>query len=211
MMNVSDGCTFRIGRFRLGVYGSLPTRLRRARTMPHDMKRDYSADSWWIEGLVLAPSMIHGQGVFTTSPIQEGVTVIRWGGIVFTRADISAGKARQHTFVGIGKDQFIANLADRPPGLDDFMNHSCDGNLWMADEVTLVARHDVSAGQELTADYALWLDLTDYRMKTVCNCGKMVCRHTVTGLDWQLPDVQRRYADHFSPFINELINNQTKA
>jgi hypothetical protein len=179
--------------------------------MPHTVNGEYSAESWCTEGLVLAQSTIHGQGVFTSLPIQEGVTVIRWGGIVFTRADISAGKARQHTFVGIGEDLFIANRADSPPGLDDFMNHSCDGNLWMADEVTLVARHNLKAGQELTADYALWLDLADYRMKTLCNCGSMVCRQTITGLDWQLPEVQRRYAGHFSPFINELINKQTKS
>jgi hypothetical protein len=36
------------------------------------------------------------------------------------------------------------------------MNHSCDANLWMGDEVTVVARCDIAAGEELTQDYALY-------------------------------------------------------
>ncbi len=35
------------------------------------------------------------------------------------------------------------------------LNHSCDSNLWMADEATVVARRDIAAGEELTLDYAL--------------------------------------------------------
>lgn len=37
----------------------------------------------------------------------------------------------------------------------DFINHSCDPNVWMQDEVTSVARRDVRAGEELTMDYAM--------------------------------------------------------
>jgi SET domain-containing protein len=33
-------------------------------------------------------------------------------------------------------------------------NHSCDPNLWHADVVTITARRDIAAGEELTIDYA---------------------------------------------------------
>jgi len=171
-------------------------------------KRQYPKESSWIDGLRLGPSRTHGQGVFTTGAIPIDSVVIKWGGVLFTEEDVKSGKAKQHTYVGIGVGLYLANPEDKPLTLDDYMNHSCDGNIWMRDEVTLVSRRDIAAGEELMADYALWLNSSDYCMKTPCNCNSQFCRRIVTGLDWQLPDVQGRYAGHFSPFINKLIEMQ---
>jgi hypothetical protein len=85
------------------------------------------------------------------------------------------------------------------------LNHSCDSNLWMADEVTLVARRDIAADEELTVDYALHTADPDWELDGPCNCGSALCRGTVRGSDWRLPEVQERYLGHFSPFINERI------
>jgi uncharacterized protein len=71
-------------------------------------------------------------------------------------------------------------------------DHSCDSNLWMADE-------------ELTVDYALHTANPNWELDGPCNCGSALCRGTVRGSDWRLPEVQERYRDHFSPFINERI------
>jgi hypothetical protein len=38
---------------------------------------------------------------------------------------------------------------------EHFLNHSCDPNVWMEDEVTLAARRDLGVGEELTAVCAL--------------------------------------------------------
>jgi uncharacterized protein len=83
------------------------------------------------------------------------------------------------------------------------INHSCDSNLWMADEATVVTRRDVADGEELTVDYALFT--TDPAWTMDCNCGSPVCRRLVRGHDWKLPEVQNRYRGHFSPFINRRI------
>jgi hypothetical protein len=74
----------------------------------------------------------------------------------------------------------------------------------MDDEVTVVARREIAAGEELTQDYSLY---TTNRAWTIqpCRCGSPLCRQVVTGADWQRADVQERYRDHFSPFINERI------
>src|ERR1041385_6678831 len=85
------------------------------------------------------------------------------------------------------------------------LNHSCDSNLWMADEVTLVARRDILPGEEITVDYALFTTSPEWTLGKLCQCGSPVCRHTITGNDWRRIDVQERYAGHFSPFINERI------
>lgn len=168
-------------------------------------KTNYQKESWWLEGLYLDASPIHGQGIFTSRPIAKGTVVIRWGGVVFTDEDLKTGRVREHTYVGIGSNLYLANEADKAPTLDDYINHSCDGNLWMVDEVTLEARRNILVADELTADYALWLNKPDYRMKNSCVCRSQNCRQVITGIDWQRDDVQERNRGHFSPFINKLI------
>jgi uncharacterized protein len=86
------------------------------------------------------------------------------------------------------------------------MNHCCDANLWMCDEVTVVARRAIAAGEELTQDYALYTASPTWTLKP-CRCGTPICWHEITGNDWQPSDVQERYRDHFSPFLNERIHH----
>jgi uncharacterized protein len=165
----------------------------------------YPKNSWWISCLFLAPSCIHGLGVFTGNAIAEGTVIIRWGGVVFTEHDRKVGMVRQETYVGIDDGMYLANPPEIPPSLDDHINHSCDSNLWMLDEITLVSRSRIAAGDELTADYALWLNIQNSTIITPCHCGSKSCRRTITGQDWKKSKVQKRYARHFSPFINNMI------
>jgi hypothetical protein len=32
-----------------------------------------------------------------------------------------------------------------------------------------------------------------------CACGSSLCRELITGADWQLPELQDRYGDHWIP------------
>lgn len=88
------------------------------------------------------------------------------------------------------------------------LNHSCDSNLWLADEVTPVARRDIAPGEEITIDYALFTVQPEWALEQPCRCGADVCRHTITGNDWQRLEVQQRYYPHFSPFINARIERR---
>jgi hypothetical protein len=81
-------------------------------------------------------------------------------------------------------------------------NHSCDPNLWLADEVTVVTRRPVKVGEELTIDYGT-MTVVPWQME--CSCGAALCRGVVTGDDWRRPDLRERYAGRFSPFINARI------
>jgi S-adenosylmethionine decarboxylase len=38
-----------------------------------------------------------------------------------------------------------------------------------------------------------------------CTCGAPGCRRRVTGSDWQRPELQARYAGHFSPYLERRI------
>jgi len=45
----------------------------------------------------------------------------------------------------------------------------------MADEVTLVTRRPIGAGEELTADYALWEMDENWISQWRCQCGSVHC------------------------------------
>jgi hypothetical protein len=85
------------------------------------------------------------------------------------------------------------------------LNHSCDPTLvvW-GDEPTLVAFRDVVAGEELTVDYATLT--ADPAMLVRCHCESYRCRQMVTGDDWRIPQVQWRYAGHFAPAVQRLVD-----
>ena len=78
-------------------------------------------------------------------------------------------------------------------------NHSCDPTLWHDDAFTLTARRDIVAGDEVTVDYATQTAEPDFAMP--CRCGQALCRGTVTGDDWRLPELRQRYGDHWVPAL----------
>jgi ribosomal protein S18 acetylase RimI-like enzyme len=150
--------------------------------------------------------------MFALAPIGAGESLVVWGGQVFTLDDINAGKAALGSPVAIGEELYLGSPAgayDRErDDRGDFINHSCDPNVWMADEVTQVARRDIARGEELTMDYAMIeADESDVKLWQ-CNCGSSLCRGRVTGADWRLPALQSRYLGQFSPFLNRRIEAQ---
>ncbi len=170
--------------------------------------KQYRHSEWLDPRIELRHSSTAGRGMFARSAISKGETVIVWGGTVVTRADIEAGKVDEDSTVPIGEGLYLGSAAgtyNRDEDLSDFMNHSCDPNVWMKDEVTLVARRDIPPGEELTADYAMWKDDEDSVVTWTCRCGSPLCRHRITGRDWRLSELQQRYDEHFSPFLNERI------
>lgn len=170
--------------------------------------RDFSkipARSWMRAGLELRESAIHGTGVFTKSAISVGEIVIIWGGVIVRLEDFKSGQGVKHTNVGVDDDLYLAAENSEEVSMDDYMNHSCEPNLWLIDEVTVVARRDIQAGEELTIDYATELADETYQMKTLCNCRSNRCRRVVTGKDWQLTEIQEEYGNHFAPFLNRRI------
>ena len=87
----------------------------------------------------------------------------------------------------------------------ELLNHSCDPTLaWSADGARLEALRDLSAGEELTVDYAT--SSGDPEMLVRCHCETYRCRQMVTGDDWQIPQVQQRYAGHFASAVQALID-----
>jgi hypothetical protein len=159
--------------------------------------------SWIHPNIEIKDSKLGGKGMFATSPIGLGEKVIIWGGMYVPKEE--AGRAIQDGKLVMQWDDDLFSIEDR--GEDDayFINHSCEPNIWMSDAITLIARRSISAGEELTADYALWEAREDYVSSWDCYCGAKNCRGKVRGTDWKLLALQISYAGHFSPLLNKRI------
>jgi SET domain-containing protein len=171
------------------------------------LPRLYQPRSSLSDALVIGLSGIEGNGIFARRDIHPGEVVIVFGGMVIDDARLEAG--HPHSSLAIAEGRHLLHAADDPA---QYLNHSCDSNAWMRDDVTVIARRRIEAGEELTLDYALVTVNPNWGMG--CNCGASTCRGAATGNDWQRVVLQRRYEGHFSPFINDRIRryvNQASA
>jgi SET domain-containing protein len=155
-------------------------------------------------------SKIHERGLFATADIAKDEVVAVKGGHIISRNQLR-GKVTPRlgpVEIQIGEDLFIAPVTeDEREGSMLYSNHSCDANIGMRGEITFVAMRDIRAGEELTHDWAT-TDDDDYSVK--CNCGAPNCRGTLTGKDWERPELQARYAGYFSTYLAHKIKRQRK-
>ena len=144
-------------------------------------------------------SAVAGRGLFAIEPIAAGEAVAVKAGHVVDRSEAE----RLRDDVGDYALQIHDDLFLTPRTLDEVddtvvcINHSCDANIGF-EGIVYVALRAIAADEELCHDYALarW---GEYSLE--CGCGTPVCRGTVTGDDWRLPEVQARYGHHFMPHI----------
>jgi len=150
-------------------------------------------------------SKIHGRGLFAMSDIAKDEIVAVKGGHIVDRKTLreKIAPVLGPVEIQIDDDLFIAPVSDEERELSMlYLNHSCDSNLGVRGEITFVAMRDINAGEELTHDWAMTDDDDD---STECNCGAPDCRKTLTGKDWQRPDLQKRYAGYFSAYLARKI------
>lgn len=151
-------------------------------------------------------STIDRLGLFAAADVKMGERVMAWGGRVITDRQVEALHATyeatgvEHSCAAIGEGLNLLQEADDPLR---YGNHCCDPNLWMLDATCEGARRDIAAGEELTIDYSTISVVPSWRME--CRCGSPLCRGVITGDDWRKAELQARYRDHFSPFINVRI------
>jgi len=163
-------------------------------------------ESWLHEDVVVRPSPIAGRGLFATAPIPAGTVVSRLGGRLVDTATLRALIEGSDEYVDtIVVDQDV-HLVLAPDGDNRFGNHGCDPNLGWADEYSLVTLRDIVDGEELLSDYAMSTVDPDYYLR--CHCPSYRCRQMVEGSDWRIPQLQQRYAGHWAPAVQRLIDAQ---
>ena len=150
-------------------------------------------------------SRIHGLGLFARAAIARGEVVAVKGGYVLPREDW----ARLAPVLGPAEIEISDELVIAPvseaerPGAMLYTNHSCDPNIAIQGQIVFVAMRDITAGEELTHD---WATTDDGEYSMTCRCGSPRCRGTVTGKDWTRKDLQDQYRGWFCLFLQRKID-----
>lgn len=152
-------------------------------------------------------SKIQGKGIFAKEPIRKGeIIAIKGGHIIDTNEYKRLGNDVRQYCLQIEDDFFIGpKKSEEIRDNAIYINHSCEPNVGFRGQVTYVASRDINAGEELTHDYAMCFTDMDAFSNLVCKCGSKDCRGRITGKDWKIKDLQKKYGDNFAFFILRKI------
>ncbi len=160
--------------------------------------------SWRSPSIEVRDGAVAGLGVFAVQPIRAGrIVAVKAGHIVHREEVLRLTAEIGDQSLQIHDDLYLSpRTADEVDETSIRINHSCDANVGFRGQVIYVAMRDIAVDEELCHDYAM--DRTDaYRL--ACGCGTAVCRGTVTGGDWRLPELQARYEGFFVEYVAEKI------
>jgi len=157
----------------------------------------------------VGPSPIEGKGLFAKRQIRKGEIVAIKGGHVYDTRTLAKVKGRiAASYIQIADGFFLgARTAAEVRRNKMFINHSCAPNLGIRGQIVFVALRDIRAGEELTYDWAMEENNHD---PTRCRCGARRCRGVLTGRDWRIPRLQRRYRGYFSSYLEDKIRPTTR-
>jgi SET domain-containing protein len=137
--------------------------------------------------LEVAPSGVHGRGVYATKFISKGTCIIEYAGQRVAWEETPDDEDNPHTFIfGLENGEVINPEVDGNEAR--WINHCCDPNCEAIEEddrIFIYAMREIEPGEELSYDYALEIDepITKKSMKEYeCLCGTRSCRGTLLGL-----------------------------
>lgn len=160
-------------------------------------------ESYYDPRIEVRNSLVSGRGSFARSLIKAGEEVIRWGGLVVTEEERDKMGFKPESSVHFDETHFLIDPPDAEETPDAYLNHSCDPTVWFTKGWCFTARKDIREGEELTFDYATG---ETYALQGECNCGSTDCRRIILGKEYKEGDFQKKYAGHFAPYIQGLID-----
>jgi hypothetical protein len=143
-----------------------------------------------------------GNGVFALQPLTKGELIAVFGGVVYEWDTFINLSDHDRSLCIQVEDRLF--LVPRPVGEGDYVNHSCNPNAGLSGQIGVVALRDIHIGEEVCFDYAM-CDTMPYD-EFECSCGQPNCRGSISGNDWQKPELQKRYAGYFSPHVQRRID-----
>ena len=204
-------------RVRYGL-NAQPFLRRRVERAIKDAPRNGPATIMLHAAIELRPSPTSGFGLFATRPIAAGEVI--WRGDPTrpllhrdTLASLPPERQRfyNHFAYQVDDDWYSAPLEGEDPDVGDYMNHSCDPTVWFLDAWTMSARRAITAGEEITYDYATSESAPDFLIDP-CTCGTRLCRGTIRHTDFlAAPELQERYGDHVLPYLRRRVTAMTVA
>lgn len=145
-----------------------------------------------------------GCGVFAHEFIFKDELISLWGGRIIHKDELDPSMPRfTQRVLQIEEDLYLLTAEEQEP--TDCFNHSCEPNLGFTGQIGLVAMRDIQIDEELTFDYAM-CDGESYD-EFECHCGSEICRGKITGNDWKLPELWKKYDSYFSPYLARRIKS----
>lgn len=146
-----------------------------------------------------------GFAIYSLTQIEKLELVAVFGGKIITAEELQELSEEEKCMtMQVGEDEFSFSV-DRH--VTDYVNHSCDPNLGFDSNGNLRAMGNVEPYMELTFDYSMADSVAFDEFE--CLCASAICRKSITGDDWQIPDLQKRYKGWFMPYLQAKIDNQT--
>jgi len=142
-----------------------------------------------------------GNGIFAKTPLKRGEILAVFGGVVYEWDTFITLPDRERSLCIQVEDRLF--LVPDKIGEGDYVNHSCNPNAGLSGQIALIAMRDIHPGEEVCFDYAM-SDTMPYD-EFDCGCGAPNCRGHISGNDWKLPELQRRYAGLFAPHVQRRI------
>ncbi len=144
-----------------------------------------------------------GFAVYARQLLEKDELICVWTGQVVTYEAMLAlsEEDKSHT-IQVDEGIYLAPLTPHVEPAD-CVNHSCAPNAGIRGQISLVAMRPITAGEEITFDYAM-ADSTPFD-EFPCTCGAPTCRGRVTGSDWQRPELWARYQGYFSLYLERKI------
>ena len=144
----------------------------------------------------------HEHGMFAIQSISNGEVVFIKGGHILKRDELFSSSVI-NSYHPIDDEYFLGALTlEEEDSIKLYINHSCEPNCGLRGEITFVAMRDIAQGEELTTDYA-FIDNEEYSFQ--CNCGSPFCRKVISGFDWKIVEIQKRYYDYFAEYLKQKI------
>ena len=153
-------------------------------------------------GLKVVSLGSRGRGVVAERNFKQGEVIAIWRGSIITeRKVIALSDSERSQLLQVDEDTFL--VTNKALLTVDYINHSCEPNCGFTDSTTLVAMREIATGEAITFDYAMSDTKTIFAFD--CWCGSAKCRKKISGDDWRLADLQKRYSGWFAPHVARLI------
>lgn len=153
------------------------------------------------KNVYIAPSKIHGRGIFAKRNFKRGERVMLLRGRlkhlkITSKEDSQMGP----NWVGIKKNFWIDPIS---PIL--YLNHSCDNpNIGIKGKITFVALRDIKKGEEITIDYAITEDDTLWQFQ--CLCEAKNCRKVIRSIQYLPNRIYKRYLPYVPTYFKKVYN-----
>lgn len=136
-------------------------------------------------------------------PIFVDEIIVRWDGkIVQIQNQMELDAAFQLNHTQVDDDYFLEYSSCEE---NRNIPHSCSPNTGFQGSRTLVAMRPIKKGEFISRDFAM--SETKFVKEIPCGCGTAECRKLLKPTDWCMPQLLKKYAGFYSPYLQKKITS----